>query len=117
MLTHPTLETLHDLGLNGCAKGFKYLESDPAAKSLTHAEWLALLLEHEVTHRRQKSFEARSRRAKLRQAACVEDVDYRSARGLDRGLFLKLASCQRPRSHLFSTTSCAGCSPLPTLHW
>jgi DNA replication protein DnaC len=35
----------------------------------------------------------RSRAAKLRQPATVEDVDYRAARGLDRALFLKLASC------------------------
>jgi DNA replication protein DnaC len=99
MLTHPTLDTLHDLGLHGCAKGFKDLESDPAAAALTHAEWLAVLLEHEVTLRRQKRFEARSARAKLRQAACVEDVDYRAARGLDRAVFRNLAGCQWIRDH------------------
>jgi len=99
MLIHPTLDTLHDLGLHGCAKGFKDLESDPAAAALTHAEWLAMLLEHEVTLRRQKRFEARSGRAKLRQAACVEDVDYRAARGLDRAMFRNLAGCQWIRDH------------------
>jgi len=30
--------------------------------------------------------------AKLRQQASVEDVDYRAARGLDRGLFQKLST-------------------------
>jgi DNA replication protein DnaC len=99
MLTHPTLDTLRDLGLHGCAKSFKDLEADPASAALSHAEWLALILEHEVTLRRQKRFEARSSRAKLRHEACVEDVDYRAARGLDRGLFLKLAGCQWIRDH------------------
>ena len=99
MLTHPTLDTLRDLGLNGCAKGFKDLEADPASAALSHAEWLALILDHEVTLRRQKRFEARSSRAKLRHEACVEDVDYRAARGLDRALFLKLAGCQWIRDH------------------
>jgi DNA replication protein DnaC len=99
MLTHPTLDTLYDLGLHGCAKSFKDLEADPASAALSHAEWLALILEHEVTLRRQKRFEARSSRAKLRHEACVEDVDYRAARGLDRGLFLKLAGCQWIRDH------------------
>ena len=99
MLSHPTLETLHALGLHGCAKGFKALEADPAAVTLSHAEWLALILEHEATHRRQKRFEARAGRAKLRQTAVVEDVDYRAVRGLDRTLFLKLASCQWVRDH------------------
>ncbi|CAA7619640.1 hypothetical protein MTBSS4_250034 [Magnetospirillum sp. SS-4] len=65
MLSHPTLETLHALGLHGCAKGFKEMEASPAAASLTHAEWLALILDHEVTYRGQKRFEARAGRAKL----------------------------------------------------
>jgi DNA replication protein DnaC len=99
MLAHPTLETLHQLGLHGCAKGFKALEVNPTAAGLSHAEWLGLILEHEITLRRQKRFEARSRRAKLRQSATIEDVDYRTPRGLDRALFLKLATCQWIRDH------------------
>jgi DNA replication protein DnaC len=93
MLTHPTLDLLHDLGLHGMAKGFKELEKVTDTRALQHAEWLGLLLEHEVTLRRQKRFEARARTARLRQNACVEDVDYHIPRDLDRALFLKLASC------------------------
>src|SRR3954449_5243937 len=40
MLTHPTLDLLHELGLEGCAKGFKELAANPAAATLDHAEWL-----------------------------------------------------------------------------
>jgi len=87
MLSHPTLETLHDLGLHGCAAGFRALEADPAAAALSHGEWLAVMLEHEVTHRRQKRFAARAARAKLRHAAVIEEVNYRAVRGLDRTLF------------------------------
>lgn len=92
MLTHPTLDLLHSLGLHGMAKGFKDLDAQSEARSLEHAEWLALLLEHEKTLRQQKRFESRARTAKLRHTACVEDVDYRAIRGLDRALFLKLAA-------------------------
>jgi DNA replication protein DnaC len=99
MLTHPTLNLLHELGLHGMAKGFKELDANPEAASLSHAEWLALLLDHEVTLRRQKRFEARSKQARLRQSACVEDVDYRRPRGLERSLFMKLADCQWIRDH------------------
>jgi len=99
MLTHPTLDLLHDLGLHGMAKGFKALEQNTEARALEHAEWLALLLEHEQTLRRQKRFEARSRTARLRHNASVEDIDYRAARGLDRAMFLKLASCDFIREH------------------
>lgn len=99
MLAHPTLELLHDLGLKGCAQGFRDLEANPTAAALSHAEWLALLLEHELTLRRQKQFEARAKRARLRQQATIEDVDYRTVRGLDRTLFLKLGTCQWIRDH------------------
>jgi hypothetical protein len=76
MLTHPTLDQLHALGLHGMAKGFKELDDNPEARTLEHPEWLALLLEHETTLRRQKRFEARARAARLRQSASIEDVDY-----------------------------------------
>jgi DNA replication protein DnaC len=93
MLAHPTLGQLLALGLHGVAKGFKELEHRAEARGLEHAEWLGLLLEYEVTLRRQKRFETRSWAARLRHPASVEDVDYQSPRGLDRALFLKLAAC------------------------
>ena len=93
MLTHPTLAMLTDLGLHGMAKGFQDLQSQPEARALEHGDWLALLLERETTLRRQKRFESRARAAHLRHDAHVEDVDFRAIRGLDRGLFLKLAGC------------------------
>jgi DNA replication protein DnaC len=99
MLAHPTIDLLHALGLHGMAKGFKELDTQSEAAGLTHAEWLTLLLEHEATLRRQKRFESRARAAKLRQAASVEDADFRAVRGLDRSLFIKLASCDWIRQH------------------
>ena len=108
MLTHPTLDLLQKLGLHGMAKGFRELERQPEVTALEHGEWLALLLEHEATLRRQKRFETRARAAKLRQSASIEDVDYRAARGLDRALFLKLAGCDwvRSRHNLLITGPC-----------
>ena len=93
MLTHPTLDKLNELGLHGMAKGFQDLDAQPEARALDHGEWLAILLDHEATLRRQKRFEARARAARLRHDAQVEDVDFRADRGLDRSLFLKLAGC------------------------
>jgi DNA replication protein DnaC len=108
MLAHPTLELLHALGLHGMAKGYKEIDANPEARSLAHTEWLGLLLEHEMTLRRQKRFETRARAARLRHPASVEDVDYRSHRGLDRALFLKLAACDwiRSRRNLLITGPC-----------
>lgn len=99
MLHHPTLDRLHELGLEGMAKGFRDLATNPESNALDHAEWLGLLVEHEATLRQQKRFEARARTAKLRHAATVEDVNYRAARGLDRAVFLRLTSCDWIREH------------------
>ena len=93
MLNHPTLDRLHELGLEGMAKGFRDLAANPESRTLDHAEWLGLLVEQEATLRQQKRFAARTRTAKLRQTATVEDVDLRAQRGLDRALFLRLTSC------------------------
>ncbi len=95
MLNHPTIEQLHELGLQGLAKGFQHLQANPEADSLSHAEWLGLLLDFEATARREKRFQTRARSARLRhRAACLEDVDWRAPRGLDRALFQRLATCQ-----------------------
>lgn len=94
MLKHPTLDQLHALGLYGMAKAFAELASAPEAKGLDRHDWLALLLDREVSLRRDKRLTARLRAARLRQQASVEDVDYRAARGLDRALFQKLAEGQ-----------------------
>lgn len=99
MLTHPTLELLRELGLHGMVQGFKAMVDNAEANGLSHAEWLGLILDHEVTARRQQRFERRARVAKLRHAASVEDADLRTSRGLDRALFQKLATCQWIREH------------------
>ena len=91
MLTHPTLDQLHQLGLLGMAKAFADAETSPEAAQLSHPEWLALLLDREMAYRQDKKLAARLRYARLRQHAPIEDVDYRAPRGLDRTLFRKLA--------------------------
>src|SRR6516165_9626749 len=71
----------------------------PAALLLTHADWLGLLVDRELTHRRDKRLAARLRYARLRQQASVEDVDYRAPRGLDRALFDKLTNGEWIEAH------------------
>lgn len=90
MLTHPTIDQLHQLGLAGMARAFAELEANPQSADLSHAEWLALLLDREATERYERRLRARLRFARLRHQAAVEDVDYRAARGLDRTLFQAL---------------------------
>src|SRR5207247_2428202 len=83
VLTHPMLDQLGQLGLSGMAQAFAELKASDETAALTHADWLGLLLDRELTHRRDKRLVARLRYARLRQQASVEDVDYRAPRGLD----------------------------------
>ncbi len=92
MLVHPTHERLLGLGLTGMAKALDEQRCQPDIEALAFEERLALLLEREVTARENKRLVARLKFAALRQAAVVEDVDLRTVRGLDRGLFQKLVA-------------------------
>ena len=86
MLTHPTLDNLKALRLDGMAEAFLELQSQDGAADLSHAEWLGLLVDREIASRQTKRFEARMRSARLRHVgASAEDVDYRARRGLDLG--------------------------------
>src|SRR5579864_2625194 len=93
------LDQLHQLGLSGMAQAFAELEASGEGATLTHADWLGLLVDREVTHRRDKRLAARRRYARLRHNAVVEDVDYRVHRGLDRALFHKLVAGEWINAH------------------
>src|SRR5215467_5529724 len=93
MLTHPTLNQLRALKLDGMAEAFIELQNQSQAADLGHAEWLALLLDREAANRNTKRFQVRLRSAKLRHGqAAVEDVDYRTPRRLDKALFQQLTA-------------------------
>lgn len=82
MLKHPTYDQLYALGLHGMAKALLEIAAAGEADGLGHHEWLGLLLDRESSWRQDKRLAGRLRVAKLRQQACVEDVDYRSPRAL-----------------------------------
>jgi len=90
MLKYPTLDLLNQLGLAGMARAYADFTTNDEVKGLNHAEWLALLLDHEVTYRNDRRLALRLRQARLRHHAVPEDVGYRAPRGLDRRLFERL---------------------------
>ena len=100
MLTHPTIDQLRALKLDGMADAFVELQAQDNAADLTHAEWLALLLDRETVTRGAKRFQTRLRSAHLRHGqASIEDVDYRAPRRLDKALFQQLATCRWIADH------------------
>ena len=90
MLNHPTHDRLVQLRLLGMARALAEQAQLPEMADLTFEERLGLLVDREVTERHQRQTGSRLRRARLKQAAVAEDVDYRHPRGLDRSVFRRL---------------------------
>src|SRR6202042_1313877 len=100
MLTHPTLDQLRALKLDGMVQAFIELEAQEETRDLAHAEWLALLLDREAADRGTRRFQTRLRAARLRHSqAAIEDFDYRAPRRLDKALFQQLATCRWVAEH------------------
>ena len=94
MLTHPTVTQLRTMRLEGMAQALEEQLQMRELDDLCFEDRLALLIDREATQRESRRMRTRLRQAKLRQGNdCVEDIDYRSQRGLDKRLFLELASC------------------------
>ena len=118
MLTHPTLDKLQTLRLNGMYHALVEQLHMPDMAALTFEERFGLLVDRECTERENRRLTTRLRQAKLRQTACREDLDYRHPRGLDKSLIARLATCQwvRERHNVFITgptgigKTCLGCA-------
>lgn len=67
--------------------------------SLSFEDRLLLLLEREMTQRNHRRLQVRLKQAKLKQTACIENIDFRAGRGLDKSQILSLATCQWIREH------------------
>lgn len=100
MLLHPTLDTLQRLRLTGMYNALHEQLQMPESASLSFEERLGLLLDREASERATRRLRTRLTQARLRANAAIEDLDYRSHRGLDRALMLRLAGCQWLGEHL-----------------
>jgi DNA replication protein DnaC len=94
MLTQPPLDKLQTLRLTGRYQAFVEQLQMPDIAALTFEERFGLLVDRELTERENRRLITRLRQAKLRQTACIEDIDYRHPRGLDKALMARLATCQ-----------------------
>ena len=100
MLTIPTLEKLRELKFHGMVKAFEEQFQSSQYTDLGFEERLGLLIDREKMERENRRLRVRLTHAKIRQQACLEDIDYSVSRGLDKSLIQSLASCQWIREHL-----------------
>ena len=100
MLTHPILEHRKAMRLFGMAKAFEEQLSLADLGELSFEERLGLLIDREQTVKENRVVQTRLRKARLGQSACVEDLDLRAPRGMDRSLLATLVACEWIASHL-----------------
>ncbi len=94
MLIQPILEKLQTLRFFGMLNTLNEQMDMPNIEELSFEERLGLMVDREMTDRENRRLKTRLNKAKLRQNACVEDVDFRHRRGLEKSSFMQLASCQ-----------------------
>jgi DNA replication protein DnaC len=98
MLIEPTLDSLNRLKLHGMATALSEQLTQSSTHGLSFEERLGLLVDRELTYRDNRRLTRLLQLAQLKQRACVEDIDLRSRRGLDRAQLASLASCDWVRS-------------------
>lgn len=104
MLLHPTLEKLTALRFTGMADALNE-QLQMSLDDMGFEERLGLLLDREIAARETRRMNTRLRAAKLRQDSCIEDIDFRHPRGLDKSLIIRLAGCNwiKERNNLIIT--------------
>jgi DNA replication protein DnaC len=90
MLQQPTMDKLEAMRLHGMAQALREQMKDEASRELSVEERFALLVDRQLNWRQNEAMQARLRRAKLRAGACVEDIDFRATRGIDKTLLRTL---------------------------
>ena len=93
MLKHPTLQKLEALRLFGMYKSLEELLNSPQTADLPASDQLALMVDRETLERENSRTTSRLKTARLRYQASMEDLDWRSPRGLDKSVVLGLSDC------------------------
>jgi len=99
MLLQQTLQHLHQLKMIGMADALREQQKQPAIQALSFEERLSMLVDVEMTDRTNRRVSNLLRLAKLRQQACIEDIDYQHPRGLIKSKFASLITCNFIQHH------------------
>jgi DNA replication protein DnaC len=93
MLTHPLFEQLKELRCYGMIEALGEQLQQQDIGNLSFDERLSLLVERECIERENRRLSSRLRQARLKESACLEDIDYTSTRSLSKAVILQMAEC------------------------
>jgi DNA replication protein DnaC len=110
MLIQQTREHLHTLRLTGMLQALEEQLEQPAMAELSFEERLGILVDREILYRENRRLERLLKAARLRVGACVEDIDYRHPRGLEKPRMASLVALDWIRQSLnLCLTGPTGC--------
>ena len=110
MLIQQTREHLHTLRLTGMLQALEEQLAQPAMAELSFEERFSMLVDREVLYRQNRRLARLLKAARLRVGACVEDVDYRHPRGLEKPRMASLITLDWVRQSLnLCLTGPTGC--------
>ncbi len=92
MLLEPTINKMQALKLNGMVEALEEQRRTTDKGSWSFEDRLAMLVERQWLWKENRTMKTRLKFAKLRQTACVEDINYRHHRGLQRSVIDHLAA-------------------------
>jgi DNA replication protein DnaC len=93
MLIEQTFQQLSVMRMHGFTKALQEQIDKEDFRKLAFDERVSLLVDREYRAREDRKLTRRLQQARLRESACLEDIDYRHSRGLDKVLMRRLASC------------------------
>ncbi len=99
MLNNETIEKLYAMRLTGMAEAFSEQLAQPDMDRLPFEERFGLIVERHWAWKENSRLQRYLRNAKLKINACVEDIDYKSPRGLDQSVIMRLIGCEWIMKH------------------
>ena len=93
MLNEQTIEKLYAMKLNGMADAFQQQLQQLDINELCFEDRFALLVDRQWTFKEDRRMKRLLGNAKLKINGCIEDIDYKTPRGLDKSVILRLADC------------------------
>ena len=99
MLNQQTINKLYELKLTGMAEAFADQLKQPDMDKLSFAERFGLIVDRQWTWKENNRMERYLKNARMKLNACVEDIDYKTPRGIDQSVMMSLISCDWVKRH------------------
>lgn len=99
MLNEQTFDKLYLMKLLAMAEGFKEQLQQPSSHDLSFDERFGMLVDRQWIWKENKRLKQLLKEAKLKLQASVEDIDYKTPRGIEKSVMMNLISCNWIRNH------------------